>query len=126
MPRNYVGNLEPGSPFQLVLLLPRGSAGRTPTITELDGKIAYGRALSDKMRLEAFIDLFNIFNQQTALFEDDNYTYDAAPPIANGTAQDLKFAKNTGGQTITKNPNFGQPLAYQTPFNARLGLRLTF
>ncbi len=125
-PRNYVGNLEPGSPYQLVMLLPRGSAGRTPTITELDGKIAYGRPLSPRMRLEGFIDLFNIFNQQTALLQDDNYTYDAAPPILNGTAQDLKFAKNSGGAPIGKNPNFGQPLAYQTPFNARLGLRLTF
>jgi len=125
-PRNYIGNLEPASPYQLVFLLPRGSAGRTPTITELNGKIAYSRPVSDKMRLEAFVDLFNILNQQTALLEDDNYTYDAAPPIANGTAQDLKFAKNAGGQPITKNPNFGQPLAYQTPFNARMGLRLTF
>jgi hypothetical protein len=126
MPRNYVANLEPGSPYQLVMLLPRGSAGRTPTITELDGKIAYGRPLSPRMRLEGFIDLFNVFNQQTVTQTDDNYTYDAAPPIANGTTQDLKFAKNSGGAPITKNPNFGQPLAYQTPFNARLGLRLTF
>jgi hypothetical protein len=126
MPRNYVGNLEPGTAYQLVMLLPRGSAGRTPTITELDGKIAYGRPLSDKMRVEGFIDLFNVFNQQTPILEDDNYTFDAAPPIVNGTTQDLKFAKNIGGQPITKNPNFGQPLAYQTPFNARLGLRLTF
>jgi Carboxypeptidase regulatory-like domain/TonB-dependent Receptor Plug Domain len=126
MPRNYVGDLIPGQPFQIVMLLPRGSAGRTPTVTELDGKIAYGRPLSAKMRLEGFIDLFNIFNQQTPILEDDNYTYDAAPPIVNGTAQDLKFAKNNAGAPISKNPNFGQPLAYQTPFNARLGLRLTF
>jgi hypothetical protein len=125
-PRNDVASLIPGSPYQLVMLLPRGSAGRTPTVTELDGKVAYGRPLSDKMRLEAFIDLFNIFNQQTPLLEDDVYTYDAAPPIVNGTAQDLKFAKNNAGAPISKNPNFGQPLAYQTPFNARLGLRLTF
>jgi hypothetical protein len=126
MPRNYIGNLEPGSPYQLVFLLPRGDAGRTPTVTEFDGKIAYARPLGPKVSLEGFIDLFNIFNQQTAILTDDNYTFDAAPPIINGTTQDLKFAKNTGGQPITKNPNFGQPLAYQTPFNARLGLRLTF
>ncbi|HEY4395101.1 MAG TPA: TonB-dependent receptor [Polyangia bacterium] len=125
-PRNYFGNLEPGTAYQVVMLLPRGSAGRTPTVTELNGKIAYGRALGPKMNLEGFIDLFNMFNQQTAVVTDDNYTFDAAPPIANGTASDLKFAKNTSGQRIGTNPNFGQPLAYQAPFSARLGLRLTF
>jgi hypothetical protein len=126
IPRNYVSNLEPQSPYQLVFLLPRGAAGRSPTVTELDAKIAYGRPISAKMRLEGFMDLFNVFDQQTAILQDDNYTYDAAPPIVNGTKSDLKFAKNVGGQPISKNPNFGQPLAYQTPFNARLGLRLTF
>jgi hypothetical protein len=78
------------------------------------------------MNLEGFIDLFNIFNQQTAVITDDNYTFDAAPPIVNGTPSDLKFAKTASGQPIGKNPNYGQPLAYQAPFNARLGLRLTF
>jgi hypothetical protein len=48
------------------------------------------------------------------------------PPIVNGTTQDLKFAKNGAGAPIGKNPNFGQPLAYQDPFSARLGLRLSF
>ena len=126
MPRNYMGNLLPGSPYQLVLLLPRGDAGRSPTVTELNAKIGYGRSLGHKMNLEAFVDVFNVLDQQAALLVDDNYTYNAAAPIINGTPQDLKFAKNTNGAPIEKNPNFGQPLAYQTPINARLGLRLTF
>jgi hypothetical protein len=126
MPRNYVGNLLPGSPYQLVLLLPRGDAGRTPTVTELDAKIAYGRPLGPKMKLEGFVDVFNMLDQQTAIQQDDNYTFNAAAPIINGTPQDLKYAKTVGGAPLAKNPNFGQPLAYQTPINARLGLRLTF
>lgn len=126
MPRNYVGNLLPGSPYQIVMLLPRGSAGRTPSVTQFDSKIAYVRELSPKVNLEAFIDLFNVFNQQTPILVDDNYTFDGAAPIVNGTAQDLKFAKNLGGQPLPKNPNFGQPLAYQLPFHGRVGLRLTF
>ena len=113
MPRNYIGNLSPAQPYQIVFLLPRGDAGRTPTVTQLNAKIAYGRPLGPKMNLEGFIDLFNLFNQQTAILTDDNYTFDAAPPIVNGTPQDLKFAKNVSGGPITKNPNFGQPLAYQ-------------
>jgi hypothetical protein len=125
-PQNYIGNLVPGSPYQLVFLLPRGDAGRTPTVTQLDAKIGYSRPLGPKMNLEAFIDLFNILNQQTTLQTDDNYTFQAAPPIVNGTVQDLKYAKDLSGAPLNKNPNFGQSIAYQTPFNARLGLRLTF
>ena len=125
-PRNYFANLEPGTAYQFILLLPRGDGGRTPTVTQFNGKIAYAQPLGTKMTLEGFIDLFNLFNQQTAILTDDNYTFDAAPPIVNGTQQDLKFAKTAGGGPITKNPNFGQPLAYQDPFSARLGLRLTF
>jgi hypothetical protein len=125
-PRNYIGNLLPGSPYQLVFLLPRGDAGRTPTVTELDAKFGYSHPVGQKMKLEGYIDLFNVLNQQTALATDDNYTFQAAPPIVNGTTQDLKYAKDYSGQALVKNPNFGHPIAYQTPFNARLGLRLTF
>jgi Carboxypeptidase regulatory-like domain len=124
MPRNYISALLPGYP--LTQLLPRGSAGRTPAVTQFDGHIAYGYQLSAKTNLEAFIDLFNIFNQQAAVLLDDNYTFDAAAPIVNGTTQDLKFAKNVNGQPVTKNQNFGNALAYQAPFSGRLGLRLNF
>jgi hypothetical protein len=126
MPRNYIGNLAPGSAYQLVFLLPRGSAGRTPTVTQFDLKFMYGRPLTANVNFEAFIDIFNLFNQQTAILVDDNYTFDAAPPIQNGTVSDLPFAKNVFGQPVAKNPNFGQPLAYQAPISGRLGLRLTF
>ena len=76
--------------------------------------------------MDAFIDLFNLFNQQTTILTDDVYTYDLAPAIVNGSESDLKFAKNFMGAPITKNPNFGHPLAYQAPFSTRLGLRLSF
>jgi len=126
MPRNYTANLEPGTALQIVMLLPRGDAGRTPTVSQFNGHIAYGQPLGPRMNLEGFLDLFNLFDQQTAILTDDNYTFEVAPPIVNGTTQDLKFAKNSGGGPIGRNPNFGQPLAYQDPFSARPGLRLTF
>jgi len=124
MPRNYVSALIPAQ--QLVFLLPRGSAGRTPPVTQFDGHIGYSHPLGPKTRLEVYADLFNILNQQATLLVDDNYTYDMAAPIVNGTPDDLKYAKNLNGQPINKNPNFGRALAYQAPFHARLGLRLTF
>jgi hypothetical protein len=124
MPRNYIAALVPGYP--LTQLLPRGSAGRSPAVTQFDGHIAYSYELSAKTNLEAFVDLFNLFNQRAAVLMDDNYTFDPAAPIVNGTPQDLKFAKNASGQPVTKNQNFGNALAYQAPFSGRLGLRLNF
>jgi carboxypeptidase family protein len=123
MPRNYVSGVLGN---QIVMLLPRGAGGRTPTVTQFDGRIGYRRPLGPKMMLEGFIDFFNIFNQQASLIVDDNYTYDAASSIINGTPSDLKYAKNQQGQPITKNANYGQPLLFQAPFNGRFGLRLTF
>jgi hypothetical protein len=124
MPRNYTSGLIPGQ--NLVLLLPRGSGGRTPTVSELNGKIAYRRQLSPRVSLEAFIDLFNMLNRQEAVLTDDVYTYSWAGPIVNGQPSDLKYAKDVSGAPIVKNPNYGHALLYQRPFNGRFGLRLTF
>ena len=41
MPRNYVGESQRGTAYQIVMLLPRGDAGRTPTVSQFNGKIAY-------------------------------------------------------------------------------------
>jgi hypothetical protein len=124
MPRNYMAALVPQQ--QLVFLLPRGAGGRTPTTTELNGKISYRRELSPKVSLEVFLDLFNLFNQQEAILTDDNYTFNMAPSIVNGTPSDLAYAKSFSGAPLAKNPNYGHALAYQQPFHGRFGLRLTF
>jgi len=124
MPRNTLSAWYFGQGHNM--LLPRGSGGRTPAVTQFDGKIMYGRALGGGVTMEAYLDLFNLFNQQATLITDDVYTYDLAPSIINGTTSDLKFAKNFAGGPLTKNPNYGQTLAYQLPFNGRMGLRLVF
>ncbi|HEX2659811.1 MAG TPA: TonB-dependent receptor [Polyangia bacterium] len=124
VPRNYVAALFSGQ--QLVFLLPRGSAGRTPTVTQADLKFGYRRELTKDTAIEAFFDVFNIYNERTALRVDDNYTFESAGAIVNGNANDLKYAKNASGLPITKNPNFGQPTAYQAPIHGRLGVRFLF
>ncbi|HVZ71585.1 MAG TPA: TonB-dependent receptor [Polyangia bacterium] len=126
MPRSYVGNLVPGTQNQIVYVLPRGTAGRTPWMTQFDGHVGYQQKLEKGVTMEAYVDLFNIFNEQASLQADDNYTFDAVAPIENGTAKDLLFAKNVNGDPIAKNANFGHPIAYQAPFYTRLGLRLMF
>ncbi|MES1171778.1 MAG: carboxypeptidase regulatory-like domain-containing protein [Bacteroidota bacterium] len=124
VPRNYVGALIPGQ--QLVFLLPRGAAGRTPTVTQTDAKIAYRRELSKTTAVEAFLDLYNLFNERTALQLDDNYTFDPVAPIVNGSKEDLKYAINIFGTPVAKNPNFGQGTVFQQPFHGRIGLRFLF
>jgi len=126
MPRNDMSDLIPGTQNVIVFLLPRGTAGRTPTTTQLDSHISYSQKIQKGVTAEAFVDLFNIFDERATQMTDDNYTYDAVAPIQNGTANDLKFAKNTSGQAVAKNANFGRPISYQAPFYSRLGLRLMF
>jgi hypothetical protein len=127
MPRNYMSNLLPGSTNQIVFLLPRGSAGRTPTETQFDGHISYAQKLQhEKLTLEAYLDFFNIFDQQATLTTDDNYTFDAVAPIVGGTKKDLAYAKSALGGPATPNKNFGNATSYQAPFYSRLGLRLMF
>jgi hypothetical protein len=123
-PRNYVSNLAGNG--QLVQLLPRGAGGRTPAVTQFDGKISYRRPLTVNTNLELFVDVFNLLNQQAVIRTDDDYTYESASSIVNGTKEDLKYAKNSSGGPLAVNPNFGRSTAYQAPVHGRLGLRLTF
>jgi hypothetical protein len=124
IPRNHVVALFGGQ--QLVFLLPRGSAGRTPTVTQVDLKFMYRHQLPKMMAIEAFLDIFNVFNERTALRMDDDYSRDVVAPIVNGTPEDLKYAKNVGGSPINKNPNFGNGFLFQAPIHGRLGVRFLF
>jgi hypothetical protein len=85
------------------------------------------------MTLAAFADAFNIFNQQTEIEVDEDYTFDSVNPIVGGDQEDLKHLKrlddNTGLATsgiATVNPNYGNKITDQAPFAMRFGLRLTF
>jgi outer membrane receptor protein involved in Fe transport len=107
-------------------LLPRGR-GRTGFTTRFDTHVAYGRALAGNMRLEAFVDVFNLFNQQPETEIDENYTYDSLNPIVAGDRTDLAHAKSTGtNQLPVPNANYGNTFERQNPLSARFGLRLLF
>jgi outer membrane receptor protein involved in Fe transport len=108
-------------------LLERGSGGRMGLTTRFDTHVAYGRALTDGMRVEAFVDIFNLFNQQPELEVDEIYTYDDLNPIVGGDSEDLAHAKTLySGTAPEANPNFGNTFLRQTPLSARFGLRLIF
>jgi outer membrane receptor protein involved in Fe transport len=121
-------------------LLPRGAGGRSPTTSETDIHISYGRRLNKNTIIEGFFNVFNLFNQQDQLGTDENYTYDFVNPIVGGTQADLGHAKTIDASGIeqnvspVKNPNYGHTAAgvggygpaLQAPLNVQVGVRLTF
>ena len=131
--------------FDESYILPRGSDinfiafngdershSRTPFTTRFDTHLAYKRTLTEGVGLEAFVDIFNLFNQQPETFVDETYTFDDVNPIVGGDAEDLQHLKVLGGDglstasTPSLNSNFGNTVARQAPLSMRLGVRLTF
>jgi len=98
--------------------------------------ISYGRRLNKSTIIEAFADIFNLFNQQDELSVDENYTLSTTVPIVGGDMGDLQHVKahdagNLGpgiqqNQTVTPNKNFDNANALTAPRSFRFGVRLTF
>ncbi|HEY2746381.1 MAG TPA: carboxypeptidase regulatory-like domain-containing protein [Polyangia bacterium] len=107
-------------------VLPRGSGGRTPFVTQLDLHLAYKRQLSSLFALEASWDVFNVLDQQAVTAVDNEYTTSSVKPIPNGTVGDLAGLKTLAGGAPILNPNYGRATAYQAPLSMRFGLRLSF
>jgi hypothetical protein len=95
--------------------------------TRFDAHLAYGRSLTDGVRVEAFVDIFNLLNQQPEVEVDESYTYAPVNPIVGGDEEDLAHAKVLGENRAPElNPNYGNAVTRQAPLSARFGLRLTF
>jgi Carboxypeptidase regulatory-like domain/TonB dependent receptor-like, beta-barrel/TonB-dependent Receptor Plug Domain len=124
-PNNTLG-FHPSYGQSETFILPRGSAGRTPTVTRFDLHLGYRHQLGNGSALDAFVDIFNLFNQRTALLQDQDYTLDPVEPIIGGDKRDLPHLKTVMGTPATKNPNYLAATAYQAPIAGRLGLRLSF
>ena len=107
-------------------ILPRGSGGRTPFLTSFDLHASYRRQLSRLFGFEAYLDIFNLFNQQEVTAVDPEYTTSSVNPIQNGKVADLVNLKQTTGQQPLLNPNYGVATAHQAPLSLRLGVRLSF
>ena len=107
-------------------LLQRGAGGRTPTISQLNLRLSYQRRLSKTFNMNAYWDIYNVFDQRQVEAVDNSYTFDTVLPIANGTFADLKNLKNINGTAVTPNPNYGRATAYQTPISMKLSVEVTF
>ncbi|MCG8425193.1 MAG: TonB-dependent receptor [Proteobacteria bacterium] len=116
-------------------LLPRAIAPRSPFTTKFDIQVAYGRQLAKNTRIEAYLQVYNVFNQQPGIDTDEEYTDDILNPIVGGDQSDLDHAKElidraTGSvmlnNTVAKNPNFGNINERQNPLEMTFGMRLIF
>ncbi len=123
-PRNVLGD----SDFGIVQLLPRGSNGRTPTISQANVRLAarwHGTDIT--------LDVFNVFDRRDAVATSELYTSGAVRPIDGGTQEDLVFAKdeNCGQESCLASPaarrsSFGLPTAFQRPLSVTLGIHRAF
>jgi len=129
----------------LAYIFPRGYGGRMPMITQVDIKGALEYVISAPYTLRFSIDVFNLFNSQPATAVDQNYTFDAVLPIANGVCKskngaegnnpiagvqsdcpDINYLRTTDGRPVTVNKNFGRATSYLAPLQMRFGLTFTF
>ncbi len=92
-------------------IMPRGSSGRTPSLTRVDLHVAYPLRLGD-LDLELIADVVNFFNEQKAVTVDELYTLSDDPA--------------TDDDSALLNPWYGEPTSYQAPRNYRLGVKLSW
>jgi hypothetical protein len=69
----------------LAYILTRGSAGRLPWVTSLDGKVNFNYRFTKDLVLTASVEAFNIFNSQRPTQIDNRYTQDPVGPIVGAT-----------------------------------------
>jgi hypothetical protein len=116
-PRNVLA----GGVDGIVELLPRGSAGRGPVISQADLHLA--------ARLGGFdvtLDVINLFDRRAPTNLDEVYTDDAVRPVVGGSASDLVLLKTVDGAPARRLTSFQLPTAYQPPLSAVLGIHRAF
>jgi hypothetical protein len=116
-PRNVLASGVDG----IVELLPRGSAGRDPVISQANLRLA-----ATWRGLTATLDIFNVFDRRDVTSEDEVYTEDTVRPISGGSASDLVFLKNDAGRPAQRRAGYRLPTAFQDPLSASLGVHKAF
>jgi hypothetical protein len=102
----------PWGPLRPAFVVPRGSAGRTPALWNLDLRLTYALRRASGPRTQIQADVLHIGNPRRATRVDEVLypTLDA----------------NGNPDTLNPNTNYGHPLSYQPPMAGRIGLRVSF
>jgi hypothetical protein len=110
-PLNEFGGLYPVQPWQ-ILLVPRGSAGRTPDLFDLSLRFTYNfsRLLPRLKSTRLVLDIFHLGSSRTPVnYEQVHY-----------------FNRDMAGNQINPNPNYGSASRYYPPTSVRLGFEIGF
>jgi hypothetical protein len=105
----------------LVYLLPRGSVGRGPLVTQANVRLA-----ASWHSLDITLDLFNVFNRREATSVDEVYAVGPVRAIDNGTREDLVFLKAGDSADASRRRSYAHATGYQSPRSAVLGIRRAF
>ncbi|WP_199746973.1 TonB-dependent receptor [Corallococcus sp. AB049A] len=136
-PISYLGAY-PGYGQDETFILPRGTGGRTPWVNSVDSNVGVNYRVSKDSVVSFTVDVFNLFNFQTADRVDQSYTFTEVLPIYDpvtqkaGTQADLPGGvplADGSGDFLTDddlNKNFKNPDRYQAPRQIRFGVRYTF
>lgn len=116
-PRSVLATTDDG----VVVLLPRGSAGRNPVIAQADVRLA-----ARWRGVTATLDIVNLFDRRDPTALDESYTSDAVRPIAGGSYEDLVYLKTATGQPARRQAAFQLPTAFQPPLAISLGVHKAF
>lgn len=91
-------------------LVPRGSAGRTPAIWDLNFRFAYPFQVAKGVGAKATLDWLHVGSPRRPVWLE----------------QIQYVAEDANGNPINPNPTYGQVRSYQPPTQARLGVEFTF
>ncbi len=102
-------------------LIPRGAAGRLPTVAQANVRLAARRG-----RVTVSLDVLNLFDRRGTVAVDEVYVIDDLLPIDGGEEPDLVFAKDNvdDSSPARVNRRYGQPSRFQAPLLALLGVRV--
>ncbi len=94
--------------YYIRFLVPRGTAGRTPSIWNLSARFMYNLLVMNSYNAKVILDVFNIASQLKPINIDQTaYQFDSKG-------------------NITTNTTYGKVIRYQDPMSARFGLEVSF
>ncbi len=108
-PLNYWGAAPDPYSFDNVFLVPRGTAGRTPWLWDLNLRLSWTLGFFNAPRsCRISLDAFHLFSGKRAVFID----------------QKAFLHQDASGMQETPNPLYGQVLLRQPPMSVRLGVEI--
>jgi len=75
---------------------------------------------------DVVLDVFNVFDRQTATNLDEIYAGLTVRPISGGTEADLVFLKTESGGAPVRRSGYRLPFAFQSPIAGTLGIHRAF